>query len=510
MLAPLLETKLYLPVPPRGLVPRPQLRERLDRGAGSKLMLVSAPAGFGKTTLLAEWLADRQPPSRNPRTCGVAVAGPRRQRSRPFWTYVVAALRDVLPEVGASALELLHAPQAVPIEAVPHRARSTTSRDRERPACWCSTTTTSSTRPRSRPAMAFLLDHLPPRAAPGDRQPRRPAAAARPGCAPAVSSSRSAPPTCASPDRGRGLPERRHGSRAHRQQDVAALEDRTEGWIAALQLAALSMQGRDDVAAFIAGLRRRRPLRRRLPGRGGAAPPAGTASASSCCRPRCSSRLYGPAVRCGHRTGRRQGDCSRRSTAPTCSSSRSTTGGSGTATTTCSPTCCGPGWLDEQPERGRRTCTVAPAAGTRTTATRPPPSGTPWPPRTSAERRTSWRWRCPSMLQDRREPELRGWLELLPDDELAVRPVLSNGYAGALLSTGEVEGVERRIRDAERWVETPARAGRDRHHRRRRCRVPPCPCGHRGPPRRPRPGPGRPPGHPDACPPRARAPRRGR
>ena len=53
----LLETKLYVPRPRPGLVSRPRLSERLDRGAASKLMLVSAPAGFGKTTLLAEWLA---------------------------------------------------------------------------------------------------------------------------------------------------------------------------------------------------------------------------------------------------------------------------------------------------------------------------------------------------------------------------------------------------------------------------------------------------------------------
>jgi LuxR family transcriptional regulator, maltose regulon positive regulatory protein len=54
---PLLETKLYIPKPRRGLVTRPRLTERLNRGGESKLTLVSAPAGFGKTTLLAEWLA---------------------------------------------------------------------------------------------------------------------------------------------------------------------------------------------------------------------------------------------------------------------------------------------------------------------------------------------------------------------------------------------------------------------------------------------------------------------
>ncbi len=57
MPAPLLETKLYLPIPRAGLIPRPRLSERLDVGAGAKLTLVSAPAGFGKSSLLAAWLA---------------------------------------------------------------------------------------------------------------------------------------------------------------------------------------------------------------------------------------------------------------------------------------------------------------------------------------------------------------------------------------------------------------------------------------------------------------------
>ena len=56
MIGPLLETKVYLPRPRRALVPRPRLHERLDRGVEGRLTLVSAPPGFGKTTLLAEWL----------------------------------------------------------------------------------------------------------------------------------------------------------------------------------------------------------------------------------------------------------------------------------------------------------------------------------------------------------------------------------------------------------------------------------------------------------------------
>ena len=72
---PLLQTKLYIPRPRRGLVGRPRLLERLSRGAESKLTLVSAPAGFGKTTLLAEWLEAIR---RRREIDGVAFARPQR------------------------------------------------------------------------------------------------------------------------------------------------------------------------------------------------------------------------------------------------------------------------------------------------------------------------------------------------------------------------------------------------------------------------------------------------
>ena len=89
--------------------------------------------------------------------------------------------------------------------------------------------------------------------------------------------------------------------------DVAALEGRTEGWIAALQLAALSMQGRDDVARLHRRLRRRRPVHRRLPGRGGAAAPARAGPRRSCSRHRPAGPVDRPAVRRRDRSGGRQG-----------------------------------------------------------------------------------------------------------------------------------------------------------------------------------------------------------
>ena len=57
------------------------------------------------------------------------------------------------------------------------------------------------------------------------------------------------------------------------------------------------------------------------------------------------------------------------------------------------------------------------------------------------------------MGKDRREAQLRRWMEALPDEVFAARPVLANGYVGALMSTGEVRGVEPRLRIAERWVD---------------------------------------------------------
>ena len=63
----------------------------------------------------------------------------------------------------------------------------------------------------------------------------------------------------------------------------------------------------------------------------------------------------------------------------------------------------------------------------------------------------------PALLRDRQEAMLRGWIELLPEELLQVRPVLSNGYVAALLSTGTIEGVDRHLQDAERWLERTRR-----------------------------------------------------
>ncbi len=113
--SPVLATKFFLPARRSGLVPRQRLLQRLDRGLPSKLTLISAPPGFGKTTLLAEWLATLNASDRS-----VAWLSLDANDDQPstFWTYVTTALHRVEPEVGQGALGLLQSPQPPPAETV--------------------------------------------------------------------------------------------------------------------------------------------------------------------------------------------------------------------------------------------------------------------------------------------------------------------------------------------------------------------------------------------------------
>ena len=99
--SPLLETKLYIPKLRPGLVPRPRLMERLNQGTERKLTLVSAPAGFGKSTMLAEWVAGT-PPDERP----AAWVSFDQSDNDPalFWAYFITALQTVRSGVGENAL----------------------------------------------------------------------------------------------------------------------------------------------------------------------------------------------------------------------------------------------------------------------------------------------------------------------------------------------------------------------------------------------------------------------
>lgn len=157
--SPLLATKLYAPLWRPGSVSRPRLVARLARGSERALTLVSAPAGFGKTTLLAEWLATR-PAGGQP----VAWVSLDETDNEPalFWTYVVTALQRARPEVGAGALALLQSPQPPLIETVLTLLINELAALAGDLVLVLDDHHAVTARPIHE-ALAFLLDHLPPR-----------------------------------------------------------------------------------------------------------------------------------------------------------------------------------------------------------------------------------------------------------------------------------------------------------------------------------------------------------
>ena len=448
MPGPLLETKLYVPRSPRALVPRPRLRERMDRGATSRLMLVSAPAGFGKTTLLAEWLAAGPAAPTDERSVAWLSLDPGDNHPASFWTYVIAALRTAAPGVGASALALLHAAQPPPIETV----LTTVVNDLGGVANDVVLVLDDYHVIDAldvQEGMAFLLDHLPAQLhlVIGSRaDPALPLARLRVrGELVEIRAAdlRFTPDEAAAYLNGvMGL--------ALTAQDMAALEGRTEGWIAALQLAALSMQGRDDVPGFIAGFAGDdryvvdylvEEVLQRQPDR----------VHSFLLQTSILGRLSG--ALCDAVTGQDGGkamlealDRGNLFLVPLDDRRR---------------------WyryhhlfadvlrarlLDEQPdllpELHRRASDWYEQNGERAVAVEHALAGADF------ERAADLvELAMPAMRRDRREATARRWFDALPADVFRVRPVLSINYVGVLLSTGDVEGVEPRLQEAERWLD---------------------------------------------------------
>ena len=444
----LLATKLYVPRSPRGLVPRPRLSERLDRGAASKLTLVSAPAGFGKTALLAEWLAAGPGAATDERSAAWLSLDRDDRLPVSFWTYVIAALQTVAPGVGASALALLQAPRPAPIQTVLTTLLNELGAVADDVVLVLDDYHVIDARDVQE-GMAFLLDHLPPRlhmVIASRADPALPLARLRArGELVEVRAAelRFTPDEAAAYLNGAmGLVLTAH--------DVAALEARTEGWIAALQLAALSMQGRADNADFIAAFTGDdryivdylvEEVLQRQP----------EDVQAFLLQTSVLSRLNGPL--CDAVTGQDSGkarlealDRGNLFLVPLDDRRR---------------------WYryhhlfadvlqarlrDEQPDvvhaLHRRASDWYQRNGERSEAIRHAMAGE------DHERAAHLvELAIPWTRQHRQEATLRHWLEALPDELFQVRPVLSNAYAGSRLVRSEVEGVESRLRDAERWLD---------------------------------------------------------
>jgi LuxR family maltose regulon positive regulatory protein len=263
----LVATKFHLP--PAGFGPRPRLLARLAQGIGRGLTLVCTPAGFGKTTLLGDW-ARR---SRRP-VAWLSVDAGDNDPAR-FWRYVATALERMRPGTGAPVEALLGGPQPPPLEAVVTALINALMSPPGEPAVTLILDDYHLIdAPPVHGSVAFLLERLPP----GLRL---------------VLASRTDPPLPLARLRARGqLAEQRAADLRFTlavtaafvreatgldlpAASVAALQDRTEGWAAGVQLAALSLHGHADPARFVATFAGQPPVRAGLPDRGGAGLPAG-------------------------------------------------------------------------------------------------------------------------------------------------------------------------------------------------------------------------------------------
>ncbi len=239
----LLTTKFYVPPIRPELVPRPRLIERLNAGLHRKLTLISAAAGFGKTTLVSEWLAGCERP--------VAWLSLDEEDKDPlrFLAYLIAALQTIAPNLGKGVLSMLQSAPPPPIEAMLTALLNEISTIPNNFVLVLDDYHVIDSRPVDQ-TLAFLVEHQPPQmhlVIATREDPPLPLARLR--ARDQLTELRAADLRFTPAEAAEFL--NRMMGLDLRDADIAALEARTEGWIAGLQLAALSMQGRSDAAGFI-------------------------------------------------------------------------------------------------------------------------------------------------------------------------------------------------------------------------------------------------------------------
>jgi LuxR family transcriptional regulator, maltose regulon positive regulatory protein len=439
----ILATKLYLPPPRRDAVLRPRLIEHLNEGLHHKLTLISAPAGSGKTTLVSEWVAGGERP-----TAWLSLDAGDNDPTR-FLTYFIAALQTLEKTLGKGLFALLQSPQPPPTESL----LTTLLND-----------ITASTRNfvfvlddyhliDAKPIdtmLSFLLEHLPPQmhlVITTREDPQLPLARLR---ARNHLTELRAADLRFSPSEAATFLNQVMGLSLS-AQEVTSLETHTEGWIAGLQLAALSMRGRADVAEFIRAFTegnryivdylveevlQRQPERVR----------------SFLLQTAILEHLSGPL--CDAVTDQGEGNVMLESLER--------------GNLFIMPLDDQHQWfryhhlfadvlqaflLAEQPDQvptlHRRASEWYEHNGSPTEAIRHALAAEDF------ERAADLiELAVPAMRQSRQEATVLGWLKTLPDPVLHHRPVLSVHYAGTLLQSGELKDVETRLRDAERWLDT--------------------------------------------------------
>ena len=244
---PILATKLYIPPAGSNNVLRTRLIERLNKGLQhtSGVTLISAPAGFGKTTLMSEWIDDCERPA-----AWLSLDEGDNDPTR-FLAYLVAALRTIAGNIGEEVLAALHAPQLQPppIESILTDLLNEITNIPDNFILVFDDYHVIDSKPVDH-AITFLLEHQPSQVhlvIITREDPDLPLARLR--AQSKMTELRAADLRFTTSEAAEFL---NHIMGLNlRAEDVAALETRTEGWIAGLQLAAISMQGHQDAANFI-------------------------------------------------------------------------------------------------------------------------------------------------------------------------------------------------------------------------------------------------------------------
>lgn len=443
MATPILATKLYLPPPRPNAVLRPHLIARLNTGLHRKLTLIAAPAGFGKTTLVSAWVAGCDRPA-----AWLSLDTVERDPAR-FLTYLVTALQTVVPTIGAGALRTLHAPQAPPIEAILTALLNDLTAIPDPFVLVLDDYHVIDARAVDA-ALTFLLEHLPPQlhvVITTREDPQLPLARFR--ASGHLTELRAADLRFTPAEAATFLTDVMGLTLT--ADDIAALEARTEGWIAGLQLAALSLQGHQDVSAFIRAF---------------------TGDNRYIVDYLVAEMLQRQPD--GVRDFLLQTSMLDRLNGPLCDAVTAQKGGSARLAALergnffVVPLDDRRHWYryhhlfaevlaahlrEEQPDRvailHRRASVWYEQHGAAAYAIRHTLAAADF------ERAADLvELAVPAMHRSRQEAMLLGWLQALPDALIACRPVLSAWYAGTLLSSGELEGVEVRLRDAEQWLDT--------------------------------------------------------
>jgi LuxR family maltose regulon positive regulatory protein len=241
--APILATKLYIPPLRDHAVARQRLVARVEAGTGRGLTLISAPAGFGKTTLLSAWVAASGRP--------VAWLSLDAEESDParFLTYLIAALQTARPGVGEGALGVLQVPQPPPVEAILTSVINEIAAAPQELALVLDDYHRVESAAVDQ-ALSFLVAHLPPQmqlVIATREDPPLPLARLR--AAGRLIELRAADLRF-TPAEAAAFLRQAMGIDLPSEQ-IATLEARTEGWPAGLQLAALSLQAQGDTGEFV-------------------------------------------------------------------------------------------------------------------------------------------------------------------------------------------------------------------------------------------------------------------